>query len=152
MVPVGQLSRIIRLLATVGFLQEQKVGHVAHTSLSAQFVTSQSLLDASIFIAESAVPAALQMSIVTQRSGAAQVPAETAIGAANQFESALQERFKLRRQWNAYLHYAAGLHQEEKEVLDVIKRLNWSNLGSACIVEVSCFPRVLLACYSRLTR
>lgn len=135
-VPVSQLTRAIRLLGTRGFLQEQQPGSVAHTPLSAQFITSQSLLDASVFLAESAVPAALQMPIVTQRLGAAQGPADGAISAMRPFQSALQERSKLRRQWAAYLRHAAGLHQEE-EVLDVISRLNWSNLGSACIVEVS---------------
>lgn len=113
---------------------------MAHTPLSAQFITSQSLLDASIFMAESAVPAALQMPILTQRFGATQAPAEAAMSSMRPFQSALQERSKLRRQWSAYLRHAAGLHQEE-EVLDVISRLNWSNLGSACIVEVSCFIR-----------
>ncbi|KAG6358770.1 hypothetical protein INS49_012289 [Diaporthe citri] len=135
-VPVSQLLRAIRLLATVGFLQEQEPGSVAHTPLSAQFITSQSLLDASVFMAESAVPAALQMPIVTQRFGATQGPAEAAMGSMRPFQSALQERSKLRRQWSAYLRHAAGLHQEE-EVVDVISRLNWSNLGSACIVEVN---------------
>jgi hypothetical protein len=147
---VSQLSRAIRLLATRGFLQEQQPGCVAHTPLSAQFITSQSLLDASVFVAESAAPAALQMQISTQRFGAAQGPAEAAMGAMRPFQSGLQERSKLRRQWAAYLRHAAGLHQEE-EVLDVISRLNWSNLGNACIVEVSCSPRHLFVSDNRLT-
>lgn len=143
---MSQLSRAIRLLATVGFLQEQRPGSVEHTPLSAQFITSQSLLDASVFMAESAVPAALQMPVVTQRFGATlQGHAEVAaMSSMRPFQSALQERSKLRRQWAAYLRHAAGLHQEE-EVLDVISRLNWSNLGSACIVEVSCmFSRAFI--------
>lgn len=134
---MSQLCRAVRLLATRGFLQEQEPGSVAHTPLSAQFITNQSLLDASTFLAESVGPAALQMPIITQRFGAAQGQAEAAMGPMRPFHSALQERSKLDRQWAAYLRHAAGLHQEE-EVLDVISRLNWSNLGSACIVEVSC--------------
>lgn len=146
-VPVSQLCRVIRLLATRGFLQEQEQGSVAHTPLSAHFITSQSLLDASIFMAESVVPAALQMPIITQRFGPALGgPAEAAMGAVRPFLSALQERSKLRRQWAAYQRHAAGLHQEE-EVLDVISKLKWSNLGSACIVEVSCFARGLFTIY-----
>ncbi|KAL2289811.1 hypothetical protein FJTKL_01123 [Diaporthe vaccinii] len=137
-VPVSQLLRAIRLLATVGFLQEQEPGSVAHTPLSAQFITSQSLLDASVFMAESAVSGALQMPIATQRFGATQGgPAEAAMNSIRSFQSALRERSRLRRQWSAYLRHAAGLHQEEEEELDVISRLNWSNLGSACIVEVN---------------
>lgn len=68
------------------------------------------------------------------------------MGAVRPFLSALQERPKLRRQWSAYQRHAAGLHQEEA-VLDVISRLNWSNLGSACIVEVSCLARHLISIY-----
>ncbi|KAG8158468.1 hypothetical protein KVR01_011590 [Diaporthe batatas] len=135
--PVSQLSRVIRLLATRGFLQEQEPSSVAHTPLSAYFLTNQSLLDASVFMAESVVPAALQSPKSLQRRGAAYGgPAEAAMGAVRPFLSALQERPKLRRQWAAYQRHAAGLHQEE-QVLEVISGLNWSNLGSACIVEVN---------------
>lgn len=88
-------------------------------------------------MAEWAVPAALQMPIATQRFGATQGgPAEAAMNSMRPFQSALRERSRLLRQWSAYLRHAAGLHQEEEEVLDVMSRLNWSNLGSACIVEV----------------
>lgn len=142
-VPAGQLGRAIRLLATRGFLEEREPGSVAHTPLSARFVASQSLLDASAFVAQSAAPAALQMpTALAQRlvgaaeAAASAASASAAVGAMRPFQSALQERSRLRRQWAAYLRHAAGLHQEE-EVLDVISRLNWSNLGSACIVEVS---------------
>lgn len=136
-VPAGQLRRAIRLLATRGFLEERGPGSVAHTPLSARFVASQSLLDASVFVAESAAPAALQMpTALTQRLVGAAEASSSSAGAMRPFQSALQERSRLRRQWAAYLRHAAGLHQEE-EVLDVISRLNWPNLGSACIVEVS---------------
>jgi hypothetical protein len=134
---------------------EPETGRVAHTLLSAHFVTSQSLLDASVFTAESAAPAALlhwrASAAATQRFGArppgpteglteaAQVGGGGGAAAMRQFRSALQERPKLRRQWAAYLCHAAGVQQEE-ELLDVISRLNWSNLGSACIVEVNFVP------------
>lgn len=138
---MSQLSKVISLLATRGFLQQREPGSVAHTPLSAQFITTQSLLDASVFLAESVVPAALQMPILTQRLGAAYGSPEAAMSAMRPFQAALNERPKLRRQWAAYLRHAAGLHQEE-EVLDVITRLNWSNLGSSCVVEVSLFLRL----------
>lgn len=139
-VPESQLVRVIRLTATCGFLREPVSGFVSHSPLSAQFITNQSLLDATVFIAELATPTALQMPQATQRFGASPSATESAYNLAlntvRPFHVAIQERSKLRRQWSAYLLHAAGLHQEE-EIIEVLSRLNWSNLGNACIVEVS---------------
>ncbi|KFY04765.1 hypothetical protein O988_00530 [Pseudogymnoascus sp. VKM F-3808] len=138
-VPEGQLVRVIRLTATCGFLREQTTGFVSHSPLSAQFITNQLLLDATVFIAEMATPTALQMPHATQRFGASTNSSESAFNLAlntvRPFHVAIQERPKLRRQWSAYLCHAVGLHQEE-EIVEVLSRLNWANLGNACIVEV----------------
>ncbi|OBT69832.1 hypothetical protein VE03_00980 [Pseudogymnoascus sp. 23342-1-I1] len=138
-VPQSQLVRVIRLTATCGFLREPIAGFVSHSPLSAQFITNQSLLDATVFIAELATPTALHMPQATQRFGASTNATESAYNLAlntvRPFHVAIQERSKLRRQWSAYLCHAAGLHQEE-EIIEVLSRLNWSNLGNACIVEV----------------
>ncbi|KAL5345165.1 hypothetical protein ACLOAV_010121 [Pseudogymnoascus australis] len=138
-VPDSQLIRVIRLTATCGFLRETIPGFVSHSPLSAQFITNQSLLDATVFIAELATPTALQMPQATHRFGSSTNATESAYNLAlntvRPFHVAIQERSKLRRQWSAYLCHAAGLHQEE-EIIEVLSRLNWSNLGNACIVEV----------------
>lgn len=60
-VPEAHLARIVRLVATIDFLCELQPGHVAHTPLSAPFVTTPSLLDAAIFSTNFAAPAALHM-------------------------------------------------------------------------------------------
>jgi len=57
----SQLTRVIRLTATSGFLHEPRPGQVAHTVLSARFVTDQSLLDAVVFAGDIVGPAALYM-------------------------------------------------------------------------------------------
>ncbi|OKL55381.1 hypothetical protein UA08_09362 [Talaromyces atroroseus] len=138
-VPKTQLSRIIRLTATSGFLQEPIANHVSHTPLSAQFMVNQSLLDAAVFMAEFAAPAALHMPMATERFGSPKSPTETAYNLAlntmRPFNVAIQERHKLGRQWSAYLHQAVGLHQE-KEIVDMLSQLKWSNLGNASIVEI----------------
>ncbi|ELR08153.1 hypothetical protein VC83_08898 [Pseudogymnoascus destructans] len=138
-VPESQLVRVIRLTATCGFLREPIPGFVSHSPLSVQFISNQSLVDATMFIAELATPTALQMPQATQRFGASSSATERAYNLAlntvRPFHVAIQERSKLRRQWSAYLCHAAGLHQEE-EIIEVLSRLNWSNLGNACIVEV----------------
>jgi hypothetical protein len=63
----GQLDRIVRMTATAGFLCQPKRGRVAHTQLSAGLVTDMSLLDATMFLAESASPTALQMVAASQQ-------------------------------------------------------------------------------------
>ena len=139
-VPESQLVRVIRLMTTYGFLREPMLGFISHSSLSAQFITNGSLLDATAFIADLATPTALQMSNATQRFGASLNNTECAYNLAlntvRPFHVAIQEHSRLRRQWSAYLCHAAGLHKEE-EIVEALSRLNWSNLGNACIVEVS---------------
>ncbi|ORY69639.1 uncharacterized protein BCR38DRAFT_419679 [Pseudomassariella vexata] len=138
-VPEPQLCRIIRLTATVGFLDEPQMGHVAHTPLSASFVENPSFLDAGMFLAEFATPAALQMAPSTQRFGDSCRPNESAYNLAfnttKPFHTARKERPKLSRQWSAYLHYAGGLHAADN-VADILTQLNWSNISNACIVEM----------------
>ena len=140
-VPEAQLARVIRLTATAGFLHEPQPALVAHSALSARFVTNPSYLDAAMFLAESAAPAALEMAATTQRFGESDRPNETAYNVAlnttKPFHTALQERTKLHRQWFAYLRYAGGLHEAE-EVTDVLTRFDWTNVstGSSLVVEV----------------
>ena len=140
-VPEAQLARIIRLTATAGFLHEPQPALVAHTALSAPFVTNPAYLDAAMFLAESAAPAALEMAPTTQRFGESDRPNETAYNVAlnttKPFHTARQERTKLHRQWSAYLRYAGGLYAAE-QVTDVLIQLDWANVGSgsSLVVEV----------------
>ena len=98
-VPEAQLARIIRLTATAGFLNEPQPTLVAHSTLSAPFVTNPSYLDAAMFLAESAAPAALEMAATTQRFGESNRPNESAYNVAlnttKSFHNALQGRTKL---------------------------------------------------------
>lgn len=138
-VPESQLGRVIRFTATSGFLHEPVTNYVSHTSLSAQFTADQSWLDAAVFAAEVATPTALHMPAATQRFGSSRDPTETAYNLAlntrRPFSAAIQERPRLGRQWSAYLHQAVGLHQE-KDMVEMLSQLNWSNLGDALVVEV----------------
>ncbi|KAL5344603.1 hypothetical protein ACLOAV_010295 [Pseudogymnoascus australis] len=131
-VPESQLVRFIRLTATCGFLREPISGFVSHSPLSAQFITNQSLLDATVFISEFATPTALQVPQATQRFDASLSATESAYNLAlntvRPFHVVIQERSKLRRQWSAYLCHAAGLNQEG-EIVEVLSQLNWPNLG-----------------------
>lgn len=141
-VPENQLRRVIRLAASAGFLHETQPGHVSHTSMSAQFLASQSLSDAMIFITTTATPSALYMAEATRLATTdrdAKNPAayDLALHASRPFRAACQEHSKLGRQWQAYLTHAARSHTEE-ELIRIFSQLNWSSLGNACIVEASC--------------
>jgi hypothetical protein len=80
------------------------------------------------------------MSSATQRFGASADPAQSAfnlaLGTSEPFHRVRRERPKVRRQWSAYLSHVAGANAESK-VADALMRLSWSNLGDACVVEVS---------------
>ena len=136
-----QLCRVVRMMATAGFLQEPQPGQVAHTALSAPFVTKPSYLDAAMFLSGTAAPAALQMAAATQRFGHSQRPNDSAYNVAFNtpatFDSACEQRPKLQRQWPAYLRYGTG--DVDASITEVLTRLDWLSLGNACVVEVSSF-------------
>ena len=140
--PETHLARIIRLTATAGFLDESQPGHVAHTALSAPFVTDPSFLDAAMFLADSAAPAVLQMQSATQKFGDSHRSNETAYNlAANTitpFHDAREQRPKLNRQWSAYLYHAGGLHTADN-ISEILTQLNWSNASNTRIVEVTLY-------------
>ncbi|KAI9667455.1 MAG: hypothetical protein M1821_000271 [Bathelium mastoideum] len=143
-VPETHLGRVIRLTMTTGFLQESQAGHVAHTALSAPFVANLSLLDAAMFIAESAAPTALQMAQATQRFGDSHRPNESAynlaLDTAKPFHTAREERVKLNRQWFAYLHYAGGLHAADN-IAEILAQFDLdstpASITGPSVVEVS---------------
>ena len=127
------------MTATAGFLHERRPAHVAHTALSAPFVTRPSYLDAVMFLSETAAPAALNMAAATQRFGQSQRPHESAYNVALNtsvtFASMCEQRSKLQRQWPAYLHHAMG--DVELSITDVLTCFDWLSLGTATVVEVS---------------
>lgn len=138
-VPDTQLCRIVRMTATAGFLYKPEPGHVAHSALSAPFVTKPSFLDAAMFLSEIAAPTALQMAVATQRFGHSQRPDQSAYNVAFNtsatFASACDQRSKLQQQWPAYLRYGTG--DVDASVTDILTCLDWLSLGNVSVVEVS---------------
>ena len=137
-VPESQLCRVVRMTATAGFLHEPRPGHIAHTALSAPFVTNLSFLDATMFLAETAAPTALHMATTTQRQGNLESPSDSAysitFNTPQPFQVVCAERTRLQRQWSAYRRCVGDMDDSVSELLG---RLNWRSLGSACIVDVS---------------
>ncbi|KAF8852509.1 hypothetical protein BDZ45DRAFT_678306 [Acephala macrosclerotiorum] len=131
-VPEMQLCRVVRMTATAGFLHEPQPRHIAHTALSAPFVTNLAFLDAIMFLAETAAPTALQMAAVQLHGH--QSAYSTAFSTPQPFQSACVERTRLQRQWSAYRRCSGDV---DDGVTDLLARLNWRGLGNACIVDVS---------------
>lgn len=151
-VPKDHLSRIVRLTATAGFLQEPaaETGHVAHTPLSTQFVTELSYLDAAMFLADLAAPTALQMTKTTKQFGQSSSPSHSAYnmarGTAAPFANMWDEHsFKLRRQWPAYLKHVVNnqAKSSSSELLESLGCMDRLQGATKCIVEVSLVPFVL---------
>lgn len=144
-VPKDHLSRIVRLTATAGFLQEPaaETGHVAHTPLSTQFVTELSYLDAAMFLADLAAPTALQMTKTTKQFGQSSSPSHSAYnmarGTAAPFANMWDEHsFKLRRQWPAYLKHVVNnqAKSSSSELLESLGCMDRLQGATKCIVEV----------------
>jgi hypothetical protein len=129
-VPEPQLSRVVRMMATTGFLHEPQPGHVAHSSLSAPFVTRPSYLDAAMFLTETAAPVALQMPAATH-------PQESAYNLVfnTTFASVCAQRPKVLRQWSAYLRY--GMGDKDTNAMDVLPQFDWLGLGKSSVVMVA---------------
>lgn len=137
-VPECQLFRVSRLMITSGFLQEPQQGHVAHSPLSAQFVTEPALLDAVMFLSGTAAPASLKMATATRQYGASDrtdqsaytVAFDTGVPLASVFE--LQPR--LQRQFGTYLESVTN--GDQAGTRDVLMRVDWGSLGNATVVDV----------------
>lgn len=143
-VPEAQLRRVLHMTTIVGFLQEAQPGHIAHTSLSANFVTRPSYLDAALFLAETAAPAALHMQSATKRYGQSSNPSECAyslaFNTAQSFQATCKQRPKLRRQFPSYFRYLSEGSDDNAIAVKLLGRLDWLQLGNARVVDVSTPP------------
>ncbi|KAK5654598.1 hypothetical protein OQA88_7228 [Cercophora sp. LCS_1] len=154
-VPESVLIRVVRMTSTAGFLCEPQPRHVAHTTLSADFVTKPSFMDAAMFIAGNVAGAALQMAAATQRYGETERPEQSAYALTEKipqsFRQACEQRPRLQRQWMAYLRSWTDV---DECVAEVLSRLDWERQRSACIIETSphpsCVVRRIAERYSHL--
>ena len=112
-IPIAQLTRIVRFAAaTAAFLDEPEDGQVAHTELSARFVSDPSYLDAAMFLAETMKTAPYSYGEVTGEAEACHLTAEDL------------QRPKVRREMAAYLRYVGGILGAE-DVNEVLAQLHW---------------------------
>lgn len=135
-----QLYRTLRMMSLVGFLRETSPGEMAHTPLSASFVSKPSHLDAAMFLAETAVPSALHMVANTERHGQSREPRHSAYTMAfstpQSFQSHCQQRSKLQHQWTAFLRDVTNV-VDDWAAVGPLDSIDWSGLGDACVVDVT---------------
>nr|AUD11398.1 winged helix repressor DNA-binding protein [Penicillium oxalicum] len=104
----SQLIRVIRMATTGGFLQEPQPGYVSHSEISAVFVTKPSYLDAAMFLAETAAPAALTMGTGIGHDSDSD-ERKDGVSCLSPFATAREAKLpRLQRQWPAYLRYGTG--------------------------------------------
>lgn len=149
-VPEITLCRIVRMMATAGFLSEPQPGRIAHTALSAQFVTKLSYLDAAMFLAETAAPVSLKMGEATRRFPCSNLPNESAYSLAfstsQPFQAICRQKNKISRQWSAYLQCA---EDPADSMTDILGRLDWRNVRKACMIDVSIIKLLSIIAASR---
>lgn len=139
-VPEAMLIRVVRMTSTAGFLCEPRPRHLAHTTLSAGFVSRPSLVDAAMFHAGTAARAALHMAAATRHGELerGEKSHQTAFALAEKtplsFRQVCEQRPKLQRQWAAYLR-CSSMRVDEK-VAEVLSRLDWEKQRSVCIIQV----------------
>lgn len=134
-VPETQLARVVRFTATAGFLCEPEAGRVAHTAASQQFASRPSVGDAAMFVAKHVTVAAGAMAEGTRSSNGKAVPPSFAFPP----PAGLDQQAGVRRQWAAFMQHAGGeggQSSESESANHVLARLDWDNLGNACVVDV----------------
>lgn len=138
-------------MSLVGFLRETSPGEMAHTPLSASFVSKPSHLDAAMFLAETAVPSALHMVANTERHGQSREPRHSAYTMAfntpQSFQSHCQQRSKLQHQWTAFLRDVTNV-VDDWAAVGPLDSIDWSGLGDACVVDVSSSYFFIHPCFS----
>jgi hypothetical protein len=144
------ICRIVRMSMTAGFLREPQPGYMAHSALSAAFVTNPSYFDAMMFLARIATPAALKMPLVTRQRSAdlgerttQNELRNTPASLANVLDPSETVSPRLERQWHAYLRFGTGnVSDTATDILSCLEPLQGAN---ASVVEVNhAFPLVQL--------
>ena len=142
-VPEPILSRVVRMTATAGFFLEPLAGFVAHTPLSASFMTELSYFDAVMYLANNVAPSALDLtSVLHKLDGPVQSSSRRSMTSSSasvfssepSFASACADDPQLSRRRLAYQNSVAVLDDSLTSLLD---QMNWQSLGNSTIVHVS---------------
>lgn len=127
------------MATTGGFLQEPQPGYVSHSEISAVFVTKPSYLDAAMFLAETAAPAALTMGTGIGHDSDSD-ERKDGVSCLSPFATAREAQLpRLQRQWPAYLRYGTGhVCDTVTDVLTCLEGIRTVN--ESTVVEVVLLP------------
>ncbi|CAE7178409.1 hypothetical protein CFE70_005864 [Pyrenophora teres f. teres 0-1] len=131
-VPEHTLSRVVRMTATAGFLQEPQLGYVAHTPLSLAFTNELLYFDAAMFLANKVAPSALDLTPFEQKPNQGGLNM-VGMRSFDSFATHRAQEPQLNRQWLAYCHSVGSTHNDLGALINL---LNWQSLGDASVVHI----------------
>jgi len=126
------------MMMSGGFLCEPKSGEIAHTNLSAQFVTSPSLYDSALFLAGIVNPTMSKNTDTADRYGVydrgnpstLDLTASTIVS----FDEDLVRTPKLQRRFDSYKRTVMASNEVTEEHL--VEAFDWASLGNVTVVDV----------------
>lgn len=138
LVPEAQLRRIARMMMTSNFLCEPKPGELAHTTLSASFVTNPALCDSTMFLTSVVKPAMDKCVEATEQFGPTTEKTQTALNIAVNtslpFGDYVAQTPKLQRQCSAYMRTVTTNAEICGDQL--AEAFDWDNMRDATVVDV----------------
>jgi 6-hydroxytryprostatin B O-methyltransferase len=137
-VPEPQLKSIARMAMISNFLCEPTPGELAHSAVSALFITNPSLLDWALFMAEASAPAAAKLVEATERWGATEQKNQTALNIARNtdlpFFDYLMQSPALAKQFSGYMKNVTA--SQGTKIEHLVNGFDWTGLGDALVVDV----------------
>ncbi|KAJ9606818.1 hypothetical protein H2200_008828 [Cladophialophora chaetospira] len=138
-VPEQQLRQVARMAATSGFLSQPSPNMLAHTPLSARFVTNPLYREAALYQTETEGGIALNMTPMTSKYRGSEKINETAH---NIFDKTDLRYFQYldKRSKSVFRYQAAmtvlGGYGKETSTRHLVEMFDWAGLGEAEVVDV----------------
>ena len=128
---------------TGGFLREPEPEYVAHSAISAAFVTQPAFQDWAQFMTSYSAPTAHHLAEATDRWGDTQASNQTAYNIAFNTELPFFAHVaESKERTEMFAKYMRSLgHSEALALRHVLDGFNWAGLGEAHIIDVSCSYR-----------
>ncbi|KAL1979270.1 hypothetical protein VTN96DRAFT_6326 [Rasamsonia emersonii] len=137
-VPDYQLKSIARMAILIDFFTEPEPGLLAHSSTSAAFATTPSLLEWGYFLTSISAPMTTRMVEATERWGATDAKNHTAYNIAHDTDLPIFQHVasspELSKQYASYMKNQTM--SEGNSMQHVVNGFDWASLGEATVVDV----------------
>ena len=138
-VPLPQLRSIARMAFTFNFLAEPIPGHIAHSGVSAAFISNPTLMDWALFMTSASAMTATKMVEATEKYGSTVSKAETAFNISKNTDLPyfdwLKQDPQMERQFAGYMKNVTA--SEGLNVTHLVKGFDWASLGECTVVDVT---------------